>query len=536
MNLHKDAGAVLASLVLVFSPASTPSTAAGPHAWRSPEIRPEASSSVLPPPPWPALPETSREPHLPPVGPGSAGPVTSARGLRALPASATGPQDIPVVAVHAYRRAASVMAAADPGCGVRWSLLAAIGMVESDHGRYGGATVGIDGVATPSIIGVPLDGTGPVARIRDSDRGLLDGDRTWDRAVGPMQFIPQTWRLFGVDGDGDGARSPHDLHDAALAAAVFLCVGGSQLDTLEGMRRSVRRYNDSAAYVAVVLDLERAYRTSGYATVPASALGVRAGALPVSPPPSGPEPSGPDLANEQSRPNRPTEPPVAPSGPATRPESPAEAPPEAPTQPPHKSPTEAPAEPATQPPSEPATQPPPEPATQPPPEPATQPPPEPTTEAPAEPATHPPPPEDPSSVRPPSESPSAPPEAAPTQPSGSPTGSPAGPPKDPPSEPPADPEPDPPADPSDDPSADPPDDPSAHPDSGATTERGEWSMCRAGYCLDDNVLDLRQLHGGHGEDRAADPEGLVGATVTVVVLKEEHAWVVLAIEKSDATP
>ena len=59
-------------------------------------------------------------------------------------------------------------------------------------------------------------------------------------------------------------------------------------------------------------------------------------------------------------------------------------------------------------------------------------------------------------------------------------------------------------------------------------------MCESGYCLDDHVLDLRRLVRGDEEDQAADPDGLVGATVTVVILKEEEAWQVLAIRKADS--
>ena len=83
---------------------------------------------------------------------------------------------------------------ADPGCHLPWTLLAGIGRVESDHGRYGGSVLGNDGVPRPAIVGVALNGKGPVAAIHDTDNGAFDGDTVWDRAVGPMQFIPSTWR------------------------------------------------------------------------------------------------------------------------------------------------------------------------------------------------------------------------------------------------------------------------------------------------------------------------------------------------------
>ena len=82
------------------------------------------------------------------------------------------------------------MAVADPGCHISWTLLAAIGRVESNHGRFGGAQLGSDGVSRPEIRGPQLDGAGAFAAIADSDHGTLDRDKVWDRAVGQMQFLP----------------------------------------------------------------------------------------------------------------------------------------------------------------------------------------------------------------------------------------------------------------------------------------------------------------------------------------------------------
>ena len=168
--------------------------------------------------------------------------------------------NIPRPALIAYQVAAATMAKADPDCSIDWSLLAAIGRVESDHGRYAEARLGGDGVSRPSIRGVALNGVGAVRAVPDTDGGRLDGDTVWDRAVGPMQFLPSTWAYAGVDADGDGRRSPDDLDDAALAAAVYLCAAPGNLDDIDGLRAAVHRYNQSDSYVDLVVRLAEAFR------------------------------------------------------------------------------------------------------------------------------------------------------------------------------------------------------------------------------------------------------------------------------------
>lgn len=179
--------------------------------------------------------------------------------------SRTGSNDVPSAALRAYHHAAEVMARSDPGCQVSWTMLAAIGRVESNHGRFGGSQLGADGVSRPEIRGPRLDGAGAFAAIRDTDHGRLDRDPLWDRAVGQMQFLPETWAAVARDGDGDGQRNPDDIDDSALGAAVYLCGAGGSLADRAGMARAAFRYNHSDYYVDLVLSYQTGYTTGVFA-------------------------------------------------------------------------------------------------------------------------------------------------------------------------------------------------------------------------------------------------------------------------------
>lgn len=180
---------------------------------------------------------------------------------------------IPSVALAAYQRGAQIIDSADKGCNIPWELIAAIGRVESDHGRYGGNTLSDKGISKPGIYGPVLDGKNGTAAVQDTDGGQLDKDTVYDRAVGPMQFIPSTWSVVKVDADGDGQRNPQDINDAALATAVYLCSGSDNLGTRHGQETAVYRYNHSHDYVNLVLRIMEAYQQGEYTAVPSGSSG-----------------------------------------------------------------------------------------------------------------------------------------------------------------------------------------------------------------------------------------------------------------------
>jgi membrane-bound lytic murein transglycosylase B len=169
---------------------------------------------------------------------------------------------IPERALAAYALAHVTIAAEDAGCGLDWTTIAAIGAIESGHGSYGDSELDEFGYAQPAIIGRALDGDG-VAKIGDTDGGVLDGDSKWDRAVGPMQFIPSTWEKWGSDANGDDVADPHQIDDAALSTARYLCASGS-MTSPEGWRAGVYSYNHDNDYVDAVAKRANEYAASAW--------------------------------------------------------------------------------------------------------------------------------------------------------------------------------------------------------------------------------------------------------------------------------
>ncbi|MBV9060701.1 MAG: hypothetical protein JOZ09_16335 [Pseudonocardiales bacterium] len=209
-----------------------------------------------------------------------------------------GPLGIPGVMLDAYQRSARLLAASQPGCHLSWSVLAGIGRIESGHASGGRVDAGGDTLGP--ILGARLDGSPGIAAIPDTDHGALDGDTVWDRAVGPMQFIPSSWRQWGVG-------NPNNIYDSTLAAGRYLCAGGADLSDTAQLESAVYRYNHSASYVAIVLQWANGYLTG------------------VIPQPSAPGPVPPGTSGNGGRPividpappaaaaPAPTPPPVTPS-------------------------------------------------------------------------------------------------------------------------------------------------------------------------------------------------------------------------------
>ena len=258
------AGLVAAVVALVIGAVSLPSligSAVNPEGFAAPS----ANGQGMPLPPGVAVPGGDADGDAP-AGPGAGttGPADDPTGLTGTEveplvepdvevvddwvsrnAAATG---IPERALSAYALAHVSIAQIEPDCGIDWTTIAAIGAIESGHGSHGDAELAADGFVRPKILGPALDGDG-FAAIRDTDDGVLDGDAEWDRAVGPMQFIPTTWSRWGSDGDGDGRSNPQDVDDAAFSTGRYLCGTGKLLGSRDGWLRAVVTYNQSTPYV-----------------------------------------------------------------------------------------------------------------------------------------------------------------------------------------------------------------------------------------------------------------------------------------------
>ncbi|MFF3427542.1 lytic murein transglycosylase [Streptomyces sp. NPDC002602] len=241
-----------------------------------------------------------------------------------------GASGIPGTALDAYKRAEVAVAAALPNCKLPWQLVAGIGRVESVHAS--GYGLKPDGSTDRPIRGPRLDGNG-YAQIKDTDKGQWDADTEYDRAIGPMQFIPSTWKTYGADGNGDGRRDPNNIYDAALGTGLYLCAGDKDLSNPAKLDAALLSYNSSREYVNTVLGYMRQYQEGGVAGVPNPPVGTY-----PTPPPTGtlPVPRTPVIRTPATRPPTggiPQKPPTKPTTPPTKPTTPPTKPPTKPKPP-----------------------------------------------------------------------------------------------------------------------------------------------------------------------------------------------------------
>lgn len=99
--------------------------------------------------------------------------------------------EIPAELIEHYRNGAA-WAKTTIDCDLPWTVLAGVGWEETKHGKFNWTS--------------------------------------YAGAQGPMQFLPGTWKAFGIDGNGDGVRDVWDWADATAASANYLC----ELDAADG--------------------------------------------------------------------------------------------------------------------------------------------------------------------------------------------------------------------------------------------------------------------------------------------------------------
>ncbi|MEV6328112.1 lytic transglycosylase domain-containing protein [Streptomyces sp. NPDC051909] len=313
-------GAVVAAAVAALAASQAPGTTTPPTDGASGDL-PIGAGDASTPPDGSASGDSSYYTELPPLNtPNKPGAPTTSPLV-------TGPGEagIPATVYAAYKRAEESIRSTDPGCNLPWQLLAGIGKVES--GQAGGGNVDANGTTKSPILGPVLNGVG-FANISDTDGGLYDGDTTHDRAIGPMQFIPSTWKTWGQDANGDGKKDPSNIYDAAQAAGLYLCANGRNLALQADLDQAILSYNHSNEYLRTVLSWFEYYkrgthqvpdgtgqlpghRSDDRVTTPA---GTRP--LPTTPASPSPKPTAPKPTPSKPVPPKPTTPPV--TDPASR--------------------------------------------------------------------------------------------------------------------------------------------------------------------------------------------------------------------------
>ncbi|MCX2183100.1 lytic murein transglycosylase [Streptomyces sp. SKN60] len=315
-------GAVVAAAVAALAASQAPGTTTPPTDGTSGDL-PIGAGDATTPPDGSASGDSPYYTELPPLN------TPNKPGAPTTPPLFTGPGEagIPATVYAAYKRAEESIRSTDPGCNLPWQLLAGIGKVES--GQAGGGNVDANGTTKSPILGPVLNGVG-FANISDTDGGLYDGDTTHDRAIGPMQFIPSTWKTWGQDANSDGKKDPSNIYDAAQAAGLYLCANGRNLALQADLDQAILSYNHSNEYLRTVLSWFEYYKRNSHqvpdgtgqlpghrsddpVTNPAGTRPLPT--TPASPKPS-PTPATPKPTPAKPTPSKPTTPPV--TDPASR--------------------------------------------------------------------------------------------------------------------------------------------------------------------------------------------------------------------------
>ncbi|MGP4023785.1 C40 family peptidase [Actinomadura sp. 3N407] len=169
---------------------------------------------------------------------GGSGGCVDVSEAGAQPAAAGDAQAVPANYLGLYRDAGEKY-------GIPWNVLAAVGKVETDHGRS----------------------TLP---------GVSSGEN-YAGAGGPMQFLAATFKSFAVDGNRDGRKDRYDPADAIPSAANYLKHSGAP----ERMRTALFAYNHSWDYVDLVLEWAERYVGGDFEVVQATGIDCDDNELPA---------------------------------------------------------------------------------------------------------------------------------------------------------------------------------------------------------------------------------------------------------------
>jgi len=164
--------------------------------------------------------------------PGGAPTTSNPSFIEALPGPA-GSSGVPNFVIRKFRVPPFLLPiyqAAGIQYGIRWEVLAAVNEIETDYGR----------------------------NLNVSSAG----------AMGWMQFMPATWKMYGTDGNKDGEADPYNPVDAVFAAARYLKAAGGEDD----IRKGLFAYNHADWYVDSVM-----MRAKLIAGVPADVVGSLTG-------------------------------------------------------------------------------------------------------------------------------------------------------------------------------------------------------------------------------------------------------------------